>query len=744
MESPPSEQQTAPDQTLAQGQNGPAKIRSGGLSAAKIGAFAVVATIVALGAYFGTQAFLLNEDEPDDNRRAITAQRGTLLDEVSASGSVEFPELESMRFDISGSVGELMVKEGDVVTEGMPLIVLDGVTVAALESALAAAEIELETAGEELAELLVGIGELERAALESAAAKAEVDLQDASDALEELLSGATDLQRAAAASDLADARVATAGAAEALAEFTGVSGADSPATVDAKLALDDANEALADALAAAEDSAKSESEKVADAQELHDDALTDYDGQITAWFGSAVPVEDRSLSPSALVERWNATVDEIFAESAVLVDSPTDNPATPWNESVVWVWTHLTPYAILIGCDSTTALARCPRVEIDDAWDVQVTAGDALADAVKDAATAASAQLKLVDAARDVVKSAGDDIVDTTNDTDIGAFAAALDEAVEREKEFEATLAELDGLDQLQVVLATTAVRQARAQLDGALEDLAEAGLAPVTADGAAQDPDAMPVARAVLDPLQVNLATAAVNKAKAELDLAKEELAGVRLMAPFDGVITSISVSIGDPVSRNTAILDIVDLNVVTVDATVDEIDVLSLRIGDRVSVVLDALPGQTLEGTVQDIGDGLNVQGVIEFPLTIDLTPPEGIELIEGLSATATIVINQIDNALLIPLQSVGGSFTQPTVDVVTDAGFVTTAVALGASDDFWVIVESGLVEGQQVLMEVVESVDPLQQFFGGGRGFGGGFGGGGFGGGGQGGGGRQGGGN
>ena len=100
--------------------------------------------------------------------------------------------------------------------------------------------------------------------------------------------------------------------------------------------------------------------------------------------------------------------------------------------------------------------------------------------------------------------------------------------------------------------------------------------------------------------------------------------------------------------------------------------------------------------------------------------LTPPEGIELIEGLSATATIVLNQIDNALLIPLQAVGGSFNQPTVDVTDGDTFVTTSITLGASDDFWVIVESGLTEGQEVLMEVAEeAIDPFQQFFGGGGG-------------------------
>lgn len=692
MESTPSEQSTADVQSRA------TQSRSIGLRVIKLGVFVVVTTVIALGAYFGVQAFLLSDDTSDDDRRAVAVQRGTLLDDVSASGSVEFPELESLRFDISGSVGELLVEEGDFVTAGQPLIVLDDVTISVLELAIAEAEIDLEKAGEDLVELLGGASDLERATLESAVAKAEIDLQDAGEALAELLSGASDLERAIAASNLTDARVASKNAADLLAEFTPSNDSDSPATAAAKEVLDDANAALADALAAAEDDARSESEKVADAQQVFDDSAGDYGYQLSGWFGSVVTEEDRSLSPVALFEKWNTSVDIIFTESTALVESPVDDEATPWNESVVWVWTHLTPYPILTGCDSTSFTARCPGVEIDDAWDVRVAAQDLLAEVVEDAANAASTQQTLISAAQDAIKAAADDVVETTNDIDIDALAAAFDEAVELEKDAEATLAGFGGPDPLQVNLANTAVNEARAELDHAKEQLAD-------------------IAAGGLDQLQVNLATTAVNKAKAELDRAKEEFAGTQLVAPFDGVITSISVLVGDPVSRNTPTLDIVDLNVVTVSATVDEIDVLSLRIGDKVAVVLDALSDQTLDGTVEEIGDGINQQGVIEFPLTIALTPPDGVELIEGLSATATIVINQIDNALLIPLQSVSGSFAQPTVDVVTGDSFVTTAVTLGASDDFWVIVESGLAEGQQVLMEVVESVDPFQQFFGGG---------------------------
>jgi RND family efflux transporter MFP subunit len=286
-----------------------------------------------------------------------------------------------------------------------------------------------------------------------------------------------------------------------------------------------------------------------------------------------------------------------------------------------------------------------------------------VSDAQAEVITAAKAQQVLISAAQDDIEAAAEDIVETVNDIDIEALAATLSKLLEMEKDSEATLADIDDIDLL-----------------------------------------------------QLNLTTAAVNVASAQLDQANDELTGAVLIAPFDGVVTSISVSLGDPVNRNTATIDILDPSVVTVQGSIDEIDVLSLKIGDDVAVILDALPDKVLEGVIDEIGDGVNQQGVIEFPLIITLTPPDGVELIEGLSATATIVLNRIDNALLIPLQAVGGGFDQPTVDVVSGESFVTTNVSLGASDDFWVIVESGLSEGQEVLMTVAdEAIDPFQQFFG-----------------------------
>ena len=710
------------------------------MSVVKLGVFIVVAALIAVGAYFGAQRFLLADNEDEDTRRPVAVERGTLLDDVTASGSVLFPELESLRFGISGIVGDVPVEEGETVVTGQTLIGLDAVTVSALESAVASAEVALQNSGEDLAEIL---------------------------------NGATTLEWAVAESNLADARVASMNAAEALAEFTSTSGADSPATAAAKEELDDANEALADALlnaeddaesmakavadaisvaeddaenqaeavadaisvaendaesqaeavadaiSVAEDVAKTHAELISDAQEVVDDAIIAHSEMISGWFGAVVTEEDRLLSPTAIAKTWDATVADIFDAASSQRKSPSDDPKTPWSESMVWVWTHLTPYPVLTDCDESPGVLtfRCPSAEINDTWDVKVEAEELLAEFVEEATeaavdqqnlvsdaqdelitaanaqqvltsdaqdemttaakdqqvlisdaraeviTAAKAQQVLISAAQDVIEAAAEDVVETVNDIELDALSATFRKLLEMEKDSEATLADIDDIDLL-----------------------------------------------------QINLATAAVNGASAQLDQANDELTGAVLVAPFDGVVTSISVSLGDPVNRNTATIDILDPSVVTVEGSIDEIDVLSLKLGDDVSVILDALPDQVLEGVIEEIGDGVNQQGVIEFPLIIALTPPEGVELIEGLSATATIVLNRIDNALLIPLQAVGGGFDQPTVDVVSGEGFVTTNVSLGASDDFWVVVESGLSEGQEVLMAVAdEQVDPFQQFFG-----------------------------
>ncbi|MBT5893346.1 MAG: biotin/lipoyl-binding protein, partial [Chloroflexi bacterium] len=375
-----------------------------GTSILKLGVFLAITTVIAIGAYFGAQVFLLDDDTVDDNRRPVAVKRGTLLDDVTASGSVTFPELESLRFDISGTIAELLVEEGESVFEGQLLILLDDVTIAALESSVANAEIALQDASENLADLLNGASSLEIAVAESNLADARVNSINAGEDLTDLINGASSLEIAVAESNLADARVNSMDARSALAEYTTGSNTDSPALIKAKDKLSDANQALTDALLTADDNAEAQDELVAAAQEVLEEAVKDYSTQISGWFGSVTTELDRALEPDILFGNWGTTVDKIFSESTATVDSPPDDLETPWNESVVWVWTHLTPYPILTNCETTSLTARCPSTEIDDAWDVKVAAEEALAETVDDAVAAAKSQQILVDTAQEAVE----------------------------------------------------------------------------------------------------------------------------------------------------------------------------------------------------------------------------------------------------------------------------------------------------------------------------------------------------
>ena len=97
---------------------------------------------------------------------------------------------------------------------------------------------------------------------------------------------------------------------------------------------------------------------------------------------------------------------------------------------------------------------------------------------------------------------------------------------------------------------------------------------------------------------------------------------------------------------------------------------------------------------------------QGVVTYPVTILVESAPGDQLPEGLSATAQVVIHEQTDSLLIPLQALYGSVQAPIVKVVNGDTIVDRQVSLGISDDFWIVVEDGLAEGEFVSMEVVGS--------------------------------------
>jgi len=129
----------------------------------------------------------------------------------------------------------------------------------------------------------------------------------------------------------------------------------------------------------------------------------------------------------------------------------------------------------------------------------------------------------------------------------------------------------------------------------------------------------------AKLTPTAEDLAAAEANVkgAQAARDLAAEQLARAKLVAPFDGTIASLDIKPGETVGAGTPVARLGDFTTMQVETTdLTEISVINVKEGDAAKVSFDAIPELELNGKVASIkGYGDNRQGDIVYTLVITL---------------------------------------------------------------------------------------------------------------------------
>jgi multidrug resistance efflux pump len=100
-------------------------------------------------------------------------------------------------------------------------------------------------------------------------------------------------------------------------------------------------------------------------------------------------------------------------------------------------------------------------------------------------------------------------------------------------------------------------------------------------------------------------LLKARVIAADAQVAAALNLLDSYELKAPFSGSIADIIVSVGQQIGPETWAISLADFSQWYVDTSdLSELDVVKLEVGQQVDVSADALPGQTMPGTVEEIG--------------------------------------------------------------------------------------------------------------------------------------------
>jgi RND family efflux transporter MFP subunit len=209
---------------------------------------------------------------------------------------------------------------------------------------------------------------------------------------------------------------------------------------------------------------------------------------------------------------------------------------------------------------------------------------------------------------------------------------------------------------------------------------------------------------------LDVQIAQAQLENAKANLEVVQQESVSSTITAPFAGTILAISSKVGDTVGT-TKFITLADLSQPYLEVLLDETDLNNVGIGYEVSVTFDALPNQTFTGKVTAINPSLsNAFSVTAIQTTVQLdtssfSKPQNLPI--GLSATVEVISAQAQNALLIPVEALHELSTDTFgVFVMENGSPVLKTVEVGLMDYTYAEIKSGLNEGDVVTTGIVET--------------------------------------
>jgi len=171
---------------------------------------------------------------------------------------------------------------------------------------------------------------------------------------------------------------------------------------------------------------------------------------------------------------------------------------------------------------------------------------------------------------------------------------------------------------------------------------------------------------------------------------------------APFDGEITVVDVKPGDQVQPGTLAFRVDDLSRLLVDIDVSEVDINQIKEGQQVTMSFDAIQINEYHGEVVEVAlVGNNIAGVVNFTVTVELDDPDE-QVRPGMTSAVNIVIEQIDEAMLIPNRAVRVVEGERVVYILNNGQLEPVQVTLGASSDLYSqVVDGELSAGDTIVL-------------------------------------------
>jgi HlyD family secretion protein len=199
-------------------------------------------------------------------------------------------------------------------------------------------------------------------------------------------------------------------------------------------------------------------------------------------------------------------------------------------------------------------------------------------------------------------------------------------------------------------------------------------------------------------------VARAGERQARANLALARVQLAHAWIRAPIAGVVASVATQEGETVAASftaPTFVTIVDLDRLEVWAYVDETDIGRIRIGEDARFTVDTYPDREFEGRVAAVYPKAEIRdNVVNYVAVVRFAPPRDGTLRPEMTAAVRIATEQHRGVLTVPRRAVRREQGRSFVLVAEGERVERRWVKTGSRDESrWEIVD-GLREGERVL--------------------------------------------
>ncbi|WP_455814671.1 efflux RND transporter periplasmic adaptor subunit [Pseudomonas graminis] len=211
---------------------------------------------------------------------------------------------------------------------------------------------------------------------------------------------------------------------------------------------------------------------------------------------------------------------------------------------------------------------------------------------------------------------------------------------------------------------------------------------------------------------MQVQLAQLAsmeaqIHQQQIRVDTARTNLGFTRIQAPVSGTVLSVSTQEGQTIVSSyqiPVILQIADLNIMTVRAQIPEADITRLHLGMEACFTTLGIASQPYCSTLNALEPAPEkINNALFFNALFNVANPYG-ALRPDMTAQVTVVLERAENVLAIPVTALGKSLEEHRYEVrvmTPDGQTSLRTIQTGLDNTQLIEVKEGLQEGEKVLL-------------------------------------------